>query len=749
MKRDNSNNPSFRDKKRVKTIAQRTIETHNITTDAGSSKSMGSYSNYMILYPVINYTPRTIDVVDFAEARAFEINAMNDALERANQAKNSRASQNLPRHLRRRAASHNVKRLPIRLRKKATEEMELDKSVPKKPSRRKQRRPATLSAEYKRRQTNKKWLETHMWHSKRMKMTELWGYKLAEHPNEKSIKASYRASEHLSIIHDASYFGWLKVSGNSSNIIKLLNSVTDPTLPSVGSESAYQEVLRAFEFAREQMNLTESVSIENLQDEFLIFELTGPRSTALLQTVLDLYDDPIDLTEENDKMSSKLRVNNEAHKTWKTLRGLRTSTSLPPNIVLGLTVLDPRLQFPKKVPQRSNLMPVESERELQEILVNWPENVAYSELWSDEVRNALSNKISDGDLDKRRSKLLVPGQKLLLQSEDSLIPIFLIKRDGINMSITSKRTSEFVGGWNIIMPANWGMAFWKSFIFAGAWVGGLRERHNHHFESGIPCFPYDFPGTIPYENFSNVQKRVKQLEYNKRPPAKRPNFKKLLVDSPFEPPFDQLVGIDSIELRDYIHEKIIAKEQEKKMPWLLQGIKNIRLLENAENYSEEFSQLLSKQIIQAFNVRDINLESEAVSLDSSKALVHVRVGFLARGLPGPNAIIYKADKITYDHWINVLNNRNDDSNSIESENDDTEGVHPSSLPSKADIIGYVTTGQFSFSQGHGFAIGCCSVTSILNLFRIQKSEGRKITNFVLVRKITSHTCKPAILEILP
>ncbi|CAG8620647.1 7743_t:CDS:2, partial [Funneliformis caledonium] len=544
----------------------------------------------------------------------------------------------------------------------------------------------------------------------------------AEHPNEKSIKASYRASEHLSIIHDASYFGWIKVSGISSNIIMLLNSVTDPTLPSVGSESAFEEVLRTLEFAREQLNLSESISIENLQDEFLMFELTGPRSTALLQTVLDLYDDPIDLTKDIDKMSSKPRVNHEAHKTWKALRGLRTSTSLPPSIILGLTVLDPRLQFPKKVPQRSNLMPVESERELQDILVNWPENVAYSELWSDEVRNALySNKISDGELDKRRSKLLIPGQKLLLQSEDSLIPIFLIKRDGINMSIPSKKTSspEFVGGWNIIMPANWGMAFWKSFIFAGAWVGGLRERHNHHFESGIPCFPYDFPGTIPYENFSNDLKKITQSEYNKRPPAKRPNFKKLLVDSPFEPPFGQL-GINPIESRDSVHDKT--------MTWLLQGIKNIRLLENVENSSEEFDIELSKQIIQAFNSRGISLESGAVSPDTSKALVHVRVGFLARGLPGPNSIIYKADKIKYDHWVNVLNNRKDDSNSIESENDDAEGVRPSSLPSKADIIGYVTTGQFSFSQGHGFAIGCCSVT---------------------IRKITSHICKPATLEILP
>ncbi|RIA97121.1 ribonucleases P/MRP protein subunit POP1-domain-containing protein [Glomus cerebriforme] len=786
-KRASNDNNNSKDKKRAKTVVQRTIEIHGFDT----SSKKGT-----------KYIPRTIDVVDFAEARAFEINAMNDALERANQAKNSRAAQTLPRHLRRRAASHNVKRLPVRLRKKAMDEMESDNTALKKQSRRKRRRPGSLSTEYKRRQGNKKWLETHMWHSKRMKMTDKWGYKLVEHPNEKSIKASYRASEHLSIIHDASYFEWIKISGDSSNIISLFKSVTDPTLPSVGSEryldgkrqcstfiyaylkypnhlvtpinliwmpnintednnryiliwihpSTFKEALTTLEFAREQMKLQDAISIQSLQDEFLMFELTGPRSTALLQEVLDLYDEPSD---PSNDMLLKPRVNIGAHKTWKALRDLRTSTSLPPSIVLGLTVLDPRLRFPKKVPPRTNTLSVESERDIQDILANWPENVAYSDLWSDNVRNALyASKISDGDLDKRRSKLLVPGQKLLLQPEDSLIPIFLIQRDG-NMSTRSVRKTssspEFIGGWNIILPAGWGMSFWKSFIFAGAWVGGLRERHNQHFESGISCFPYDFPGTKSFENFYNEQKKIAELEYNKRPPAKRPNFKKLQVDSPFEPPFYKLVGIDidQKESRDETREKDsmdITEEPKEITPWLLQGIKHIQLLENFENSSEEFSQMLYTQIMQAFNARGISLESGDVSFDLSKALVRVRVEFLARGLPGPNAIIYKADKNKYDYWINVFKNRKNNLNDIDQ--DGVEKVQLSLLPSKSDIIGYVTTGQFSFSQGHGFAIGCCSVTGILDLLRIQRSEEREMKKFVLVRKITSLVCQPATLEFL-
>jgi len=45
-----------------------------------------------------------------------------------------------------------------------------------------------------------------------------------------------------------------------------------------------------------------------------MFELTGPRSTALLQEVLDLYDEPNDVAKNANEILLKPRVNNEAHK---------------------------------------------------------------------------------------------------------------------------------------------------------------------------------------------------------------------------------------------------------------------------------------------------------------------------------------------------------------------------------------------------------------------------------------------------
>ena len=45
-----------------------------------------------------------------------------------------------------------------------------------------------------------------------------------------------------------------------------------------------------------------------------MFELTGPRSTALLQEVLDLYDEPSKISKNTDEILLKPRVNDEAHR---------------------------------------------------------------------------------------------------------------------------------------------------------------------------------------------------------------------------------------------------------------------------------------------------------------------------------------------------------------------------------------------------------------------------------------------------
>ncbi|KAJ6113271.1 hypothetical protein N7523_006588 [Penicillium sp. IBT 18751x] len=64
-----------------------------------------------------------LDVAAYAAARAFEIQALEDGMKRSKTALTTRAFQKVPRALRRRTASHNVKRVPRRLRARAKHEM--------------------------------------------------------------------------------------------------------------------------------------------------------------------------------------------------------------------------------------------------------------------------------------------------------------------------------------------------------------------------------------------------------------------------------------------------------------------------------------------------------------------------------------------------------------------------------------------------------------------------------------------------
>ena len=70
-----------------------------------------------------------LDVAAYSAARAFEIQALEEGMKRSKNALTTRAFQKVPRSLRRRTASHNVKRVPRRLRARAKREVFIDNHV--------------------------------------------------------------------------------------------------------------------------------------------------------------------------------------------------------------------------------------------------------------------------------------------------------------------------------------------------------------------------------------------------------------------------------------------------------------------------------------------------------------------------------------------------------------------------------------------------------------------------------------------
>lgn len=165
--------------------------------------------------------PREVQLFQFLGSRADEIASLVKDVERKYP---KLISQQVPRHMRRRTVSHDKRRLPKRLQQKLAHEPDPPKS--KRPSRKHRRRPRNLLAEYARRQRRHVWLETHIWHAKRFKMADLWGYCVPLHPTDKGIRAAYRGSAKHVLLHDLSYYNCIELIGSAETLVSKLALLT-------------------------------------------------------------------------------------------------------------------------------------------------------------------------------------------------------------------------------------------------------------------------------------------------------------------------------------------------------------------------------------------------------------------------------------------------------------------------------------------------------------------------------------------
>lgn len=193
-------------------------------TDAAAVTDL-KRQRHAVPFPIAPCTPipPQLDVDELLAARKSEILALERAMTQARSSAHTRAWQLLPRHLRRRAASHNPLRLPRRLRGKAHAELRASNTQAKTRSEMRRRAPERTLRAYVRRRSalqaragrpGRRWLETHLWHAKRFRMSGekgthnggagRWGFCLAETPFQKSFRTTWRKSAYT-LLHDASY----------------------------------------------------------------------------------------------------------------------------------------------------------------------------------------------------------------------------------------------------------------------------------------------------------------------------------------------------------------------------------------------------------------------------------------------------------------------------------------------------------------------------------------------------------------
>ena len=221
-----------------------------------------------------------LDLLSFLKSREFELKALQDAMERSKSNRTTRAFQQVPRDMRRRTASHNAKRVPKRLQRRAAKEMKDDNTPTVTRSKRrpgssrgrlraetakrlgilaekkramkaksggeaagietraarpkirkdKLNKPPQPKSKFRKRQIHKTWLPTHMWHAKRATMTEpkkpLWRFSIPITSTEKSYRPTHRAtSARGAVAWDLSYLSTICLEGPSTSLEKVLKAV--------------------------------------------------------------------------------------------------------------------------------------------------------------------------------------------------------------------------------------------------------------------------------------------------------------------------------------------------------------------------------------------------------------------------------------------------------------------------------------------------------------------------------------------
>lgn len=496
--------------------------------------------------------------------------------------------------MRRRAMSHNAKRLPRRLREMHMNQLKKSGLPPKQkiPSRKHRRRPRNLTADYERRRRRIKWLETHIWHAKRFHMVEKWGWRLGDRPCDKAFKACYRASAKHCLLQDISYFCCVEIKGPREVLVAKFKLMSETCVGlSVGAKAFirgnregrtilfephtkraigtvffhwkptsgddknvlwiwlhpafYSEALGVlvdvFEVTTNNVeNELENKTFENqlvrireLKFELNRFQLSGPLSQAILRDSLKIAD---------PNCSSewfKSYLNNDSNRQsfanqinhWKSLDCITNPAELSPHTIISLIVSDPRFNFPSKRTKVTNTTQDTSSYKNNSSDLS---DIFVSPIWNQSIREQVrESKISNATIAEMRSQLLVPGSEL--DEPGVPIPLLLIQRPGS----TDERLG-YSAGWDVIIPANWAQAFWMAFIMRGARAGGLRETISMDFEMGTPDFltPDTLAGN---EEELNTAEMCKE-RFFKIPPNKRTNYNKYAIVSPFNFNWKLLVG---------------------------------------------------------------------------------------------------------------------------------------------------------------------------------------------------------------
>ncbi|KIW09177.1 uncharacterized protein PV09_00108 [Verruconis gallopava] len=784
-----------------------------------------------------------LNVDKFIKAREFEIKALENGIKKAKHGLSTRAHQELPKELRRRTASHNVKRLPKRLRERAKKEM-IEDNTPTVTSRRRKpsghkrlrleiverlqalsekskerrrvkkavkaksqptaevpsetgqvvtatqesvkvkspkvkksrlREPALPPARFRKRQINKTWLPTHMWHAKRAKMTPprepMWRFAIPLTPSIKSYRNTHRASaDKGAIAWDTSYMSTIGLEGREESIAGLLkalgvgakSSEFDPWGVSGAKWRAGTRVWEGWLHERDapatliapaavlwnsnQLESEAGVQPQNKPGKRKLFirihpaaffqlweqvvRLAKVQKPSLAVEDLRFEIGSIEITGPNasEALVAVLRPLEQTcgDAIWPKLAAT-TPASLPRNCLLAISITDPRLHHPPRTIAIDQLNA--QDPKLIQLLTSWPldRTPCAAAIFDRNARAKATRSMPSNSAVNRRKSMADPGEYPAILPSDPLIPV---------LAFATQSSPEESGTWTVLLPWRYVLPVWKSLVCyplsTGGAIrfGGINEKRQLAYENGIPWFPADFPATKAGQQWEAEDSHRRKTEWDRKPKSRRIEFRSINLGENRRGE----IGVGwSCDWQRLIDGPPVAEENRMNTSLEDEGIS-----EDLEKTAKALTAL--HQIPQA--IASQALTRGRISNLEPNGLATVRITMLSRGRPNICARIYRLptnNPNLRQKWLEQQpplrkkqpHSRNAKFPSRPSENASSamqrswlaaailaDPPEPGSkdypvVPDEIDLVGFVTTGNFNLNVGKGVGIGSVLLRKVL------------------------------------
>lgn len=319
------------------------------------------------------------------------------------------------------------------------------------------------------------------------------------------------------------------------------------------------------------------------------------------------------------------------------------------------------------------------------------------------------------------------------------------------------------------MPSGWAMSFWIALVYRGASTGGLQEAQTIALEQGVPFFPNDFPDTPAGEEYLAKIQEDGEAQYNKRPPAKRPNYSKLGNKSPFSPPWKVLVEEWSSTVPECSKKRkntkqrteatttsqstsanvvendpsLVAGPMASSQPLcVLRSRSNLTIVRNCVARYQQKRGGKQHKMDDKLGESSDDVELTSIVKSHPNTLVCVFLRMVGRSVPESNS--------------SVAIPSHEDTSKFETCNTFGGPVEPrhtcSNVSRKTlrnsctrEIMGFVSSGHYSLSRGYGGGVAFCTLQGLVKLLSCPRSKAGPV---VLVRSPGTQQYRFAYFSVL-